>query len=291
MSQLVSEVRYESLTFIPISSILQTKRYNGEPLTGLRGGLKVLDPHDLIRIMPAEGTYCEAFISPSPAEGILLNQKRAIIFLNGQIPDLPTAMKVVQPGDWLVAVDGGLNNMYRLGFQPNVVIGDMDSVSADDVLQLTSAGVRLIRYPKDKDETDFELALSLVIEKEGFRTVRVVGALGGRIDQTLGNLALLALPMLEHCDVRLDDGCEEVFLIRSRMLIEGKPGDTVSLIPMFGVVHGIVTEGLQYPLRREALFPERTRGISNVMLGHWASVQIEQGLLLCVHMRQMNISS
>ncbi|MEJ5203507.1 MAG: thiamine diphosphokinase [Anaerolineales bacterium] len=218
----------------------------------------------------------------------MLNQKRAVIFLNGKIPDFSAAMKVVKPADWLVAVDGGLKNMQRLGLQPDVVIGDMDSLSPEEFLKLASNGVRLIRYPSEKDETDFELALHLAVEKEGYQTIRVLGAFGGRLDQTLANIALLALPFLENCDVRLDDGYEEAFVIRARTVIEGKPGDTLSLIPMFGAVHGVVTHGLKYPLRGESLWPERTRGISNVMLNHRASVQIEQGLLLCVHIRQMS---
>lgn len=214
--------------------------------------------------------------------------RRAVIFLNGQIPDLSAASNVVRADDWLIAVDGGWVHMRRLGLQPNVVIGDMDSLSAEDILQITSAGIPLVRYPSDKNETDFELALYLAVEKEGYRTVRVLGAFGGRLDQTLGNLALLALPLLDNCDVRLDDGSQEAFLIRAEATITGYPGDTISLIPMFGAVHGVVTNGLKYPLHHESLWPERTRGISNVMINSQAFVQIQKGLLLCIHLRQVN---
>ncbi len=118
----------------------------------------------------------------------------------------------------------------------------------------------------------------------------VIGALGGRLDQTLGNLSLLSDPRLSTYDIRLDDGVEEAFFTRSRCEIRGRPGEIVSLIPWGAEVTGISTEGLRWPLQSETLFPDRTRGISNEMLGETASISVEAGLLLVVHRRASVIS-
>jgi thiamine pyrophosphokinase len=68
--------------------------------------------------------------------------------------------------------------------------------------------------------------------------------------------------------------------IRSRLT--GKPGDVVSLIPLFGNVEGITTLGLEYPLNDESLAFGATRGVSNVLVQEQAEVNIRQGLILCV---------
>jgi thiamine pyrophosphokinase len=50
-------------------------------------------------------------------------------------------------------------------------------------------------------------------------------------------------------------------------------------------VTGVFTEGLRWPLHGESLFPDKTRGISNELLGDTASVSVGEGLLLIVHRR------
>lgn len=210
--------------------------------------------------------------------------RRAIIFANGDMAANEAIRSGLQAGDLLVAADGGLHHILALGRRPDLLIGDLDSVTADDVARLEEVGVPVLRFPVDKDETDLELALVRVV-KMGFHTIRVVAALGGRLDQTLGNLALLQLPELEGCDVRLEDGRAEVFLIHSTAEIVGRPGETVSLLPVQGPAEGVETDGLRYPLHGETLRPERSRGISNVLLGGHATVRLKSGVLLCVHIK------
>jgi thiamine pyrophosphokinase len=210
---------------------------------------------------------------------------RAIIFANSSLPDLEAARRIIQPGDTLIAADGGTRHILALGLLPSLVIGDLDSLSADDRQRLEDAGVELRPYPRDKDETDLELALGYAIE-DGFGKIRILAALGGRLDQTLANLALLTDPRLSTPDVRLDDGVEEAFFVRDHATVAGRPGDTVSLLPWGGPAEGVTAEGLHWPLHGETLHPHQTRGVSNEMLGTAASVSIQTGLLLVVHRRR-----
>jgi thiamine pyrophosphokinase len=211
---------------------------------------------------------------------------RAVIFANGDIKDYTAARRLVQPGDFLVAADGGLRHLQSLDLIPALLIGDLDSVSAEDVAACQSRGVEIRRFPVEKNETDLELAL-LAVASAGWQTIRIAGGLGGRLDQTLGNIFLLMLPGLESLDLRLDDGLEEAWLVRSETTLEGSPGDVVSLVPLNGPAMGVATGGLYYPLKQETLYPEHTRGISNVMQGEQTSVSLQQGLLLCIHTRVM----
>jgi thiamine pyrophosphokinase len=209
---------------------------------------------------------------------------RAVIFANGEIKDDAAARAILRPEDTLIAADGGLHHLRRLGLAPSVLIGDLDSVSPDEIPPLEAVGVAVLRYPVDKDETDLELAIAYAL-KEGHRSIVVVGALGGRLDQTLGNLFLLTGEAADEAALCLDDGHEEVFLIRGVGTICGRCGDTVSLIPFGGPVTGILTAGLRYPLTHETLYPQHTRGVSNVMLSEQATVEIASGQLLIVHTR------
>jgi thiamine pyrophosphokinase len=214
-----------------------------------------------------------------------MEHNRAVIFANGELPDMQAARTILKSGDTLVAADGGLHHLQALNLTPSVLIGDLDSVDEADLRSLDGRDVTILRYPHEKDETDLELALDWAAGK-GFRSIRVVGALGGRLDQTLGNLFLLTWSRLEGIDVRLDDGLEEILAIRTSATLFGSPGDTVSLLPLQGPARGIVTEGLRYLLKSETLWPERTRGISNELLGKLAVVSLEEGCLLCIHTRK-----
>jgi thiamine pyrophosphokinase len=218
--------------------------------------------------------------------------KRAWIFANGVQLHLEAVRALVRAEDYRVAADGGLHHLRRLSLEPDLVIGDLDSLEPAEIEQLKKDGVRIEQHPVHKDETDLELAVETVL-RAGYTTVLILGALGGRLDMTLANIFLLALPELAGIDIRLEDGLEEVFLIHSARsandpggVIDGQPGDQVSLLPLGGPARGILTQGLYYPLNGETLYPERTRGVSNQMLGPQARVTLDEGQLICIHTRQ-----
>jgi thiamine pyrophosphokinase len=213
-----------------------------------------------------------------------MNKNRLVIFANGVLADPESARDLLREGDIWIGVDGGTRFALACGRAPDILIGDMDSLAESDRKALTAAGTRLIQFPPEKDETDLELALQYAV-REGYSSILILAALGGRIDQTLANLSLLADPALDGRDVRFDDGREEVMRIGRGIALRGEPGDTVSLLPFGSEVRGVVTQGLQYPLRGETLLPHRTRGVSNRMMEREAAIFVEKGDLLCVHTR------
>ena len=202
---------------------------------------------------------------------------RIIIIANGQLSQAP----IVQPGEILIAADGGATNCRKYSLQPDYVIGDFDSLSEQDLASLTSSGSHVLRYPERKDFTDLELAIQFS-EQLGADDLTIYAALGERWDQSVANLLLpLAYPKIRF---RLVDGAQEIFYLSDHSLLqlEGQPGDTLSLIPLSGDVTGVATHGLEYPLEDAILLYGNTRGISNVMLKQHVSVSIKQGVLLCV---------
>lgn len=209
---------------------------------------------------------------------------RCIIFANGTLPSLDSAKRLLHPGDFLLAADGGTRHILALGRIPSIIIGDLDSATFD-LRPLTDAGTQVIQHPRDKNETDLELALDYAV-KNDYREIVIAAAFGNRLDQTLANIALLANPLLAAREVRLDDGVESASFCRAHSEVEGRCGDVVSLIPWGGEVRVVCTEGLRWPLSNETLYAHRTRGLSNEMTGTHARVEIESGLLLVIHRRQ-----
>lgn len=205
---------------------------------------------------------------------------RALIFANGELL-LPPKKGLVYSTDLIIAADGGTRHTAALGLTPHVVIGDLDSLPADTREALEAAGVELISFPSRKDETDLELALGYAV-RAGADEILILGALGGRLDQTIANLMLLALPELEGVNVQVINGPQTAFLIRDEAIIKGSPGDTVSLIPWGGDAFGISTEGLEWPLHDEPLYFGPARGVSNVLISEQACIRVRRGVLLCV---------
>ncbi len=214
-------------------------------------------------------------------------QTRAVLFANGEVTSYGYLEKMITDKDFLVAVDGGLRHLEALGFPPDMLIGDLDSVTPAQIARLIASQTEVIKFPVEKDETDLELAL-VEVEKRGVEEIVIIGGLGGRVDQTLANLFLLLLPDLTGKTVRLLTPNEEIFVIQNQVVINGAEGDIVSLIPLKGDATGVTTIGLQYPLIDETLRIERSRGISNRMLNDKAEVKVRDGILLCVHNMKLN---
>lgn len=209
----------------------------------------------------------------------------ALIFANGEINDGPMVRRALQTArqPLIVAADGGARVAQHFNLNIDILVGDMDSLPPDDLDSLADAGTRILRHPPEKDATDLELSLHTVIDHDA-RWIRIIGGLGGRIDQTLANIYLLALPALDGRDVRMVAGAQEAYLLRpGPHTISGEQDDTISLIPLGGAVHGIRTDGLYYPLNDETLDFGPARGISNVLTDTRAHIHIGAGILLLVH--------
>jgi len=212
---------------------------------------------------------------------------RAVIFANGSLPEPDKARDLLLPDDLILCADGGLLHARALGVRPHAVIGDMDSLSREILNELTQSEVQIVLHPADKDKTDLELALDHAFEL-GVKEILIVAGLGKRLDQTLSNIGLMMGDGPSTLKVRIDDGIEEVFFCKDQAEIHGRKGDVVSLIPWNGVVGGVRTEGLRWPLVDESLYSETSRGISNVMQADVAQVSITFGLLLILHRRETN---
>jgi thiamine pyrophosphokinase len=211
---------------------------------------------------------------------------RAIIIAGGRGDDGRGWRRWVRDGDLIVGANGGAAQALAWGLHPRLVIGDMDSLPASARAILKAQRCRFVEHPRAKDETDLELALAYAVG-QGAREIIILGALGGRLDHTLANVLLLALPQLHGTSVRIANGDEETLLVQSgeTATLAGQPGDLVSLLPLGGDARGVTTTGLAWPLRDEVLRFGFSRGVSNEMTAPVARIELGDGYLLVVHLR------
>lgn len=208
----------------------------------------------------------------------------AVIVANGVLTDADQLRRLVAAADLVIGADGGGAHLLALGLRADWLIGDFDSLDADALADFVAAGARVERHPPAKDATDLELALQLA-RREGATRIRIVAALGGRHDQALANLLLLAEESLAGLDLALLDGAETLRVLRGpgALTLAGVPGDTLSILPIGGDAIGVTLGGLTYPLQAARLPLGTSRGVSNVFAAPIATIALESGALVVVH--------
>ncbi len=200
---------------------------------------------------------------------------RVAIVANGATENSEKILDRIHSYSFLVAVDGGCNACYTLKLSPQLIIGDMDSISPE--ASAYYADVPKLLFPSEKDETDLELALNHLLANH-VKEITVFGGLGNRVDHTLGNIILLSrFPGR----VFLESDAERLSVVNHTLEFSCSIGQTISLIPVNGPVSGIRTTGLKWPLNNGRL-DKMFIGISNVATQDRVKISVEQGDLLCV---------
>jgi len=209
---------------------------------------------------------------------------RAVIFANGNFKKSSIPLQSFREDDLLIAADGGAQHLQELGLRPATVIGDMDSISPTLLNDLKTQGTQSIVYPRDKDQTDLELALTYAVQS-GVQEVLLFGVLGGRLDQSLANLMLLTRDDWKDLSLVISNAPDIAYVMRDHgtISLQGNPGDIVSLIPLSALVTDVSTHGLRWPLKNAELTLGNTISVSNEILEKSARIEIGIGKLLLVH--------
>jgi thiamine pyrophosphokinase len=206
----------------------------------------------------------------------VLTEPDDVVIASGPGPPLP-----LPDAATVIAADGGLDRALALGVEVDVVIGDLDSVSADALAAAGEAGTRIVRHPVAKDATDLELALDEAVLL-GARRVLVVASADGRLDHLLASLLLLGSQRYVELEIDALVGDALVHVVHGERTLTGAAGEIVTLLAPAGPATGVTTTGLEYPLAGETLEPGSTRGVSNVFTGAEAGVSVVSGVLLAV---------
>lgn len=195
---------------------------------------------------------------------------------------LPSDRAVIRDDDFVVAADGGALALERWKVLPHLVVGDMDSLGDAGVQRLARRGIAVAKFPKEKDESDLELAVAQAIAA-GAQEIVLLGALGGeRLDHEAANLLLLADPGYDGVRLEARRGALRLSAVRGpgSLPLDAPPGTLVTLLPVAADAEGVRTEGLRYPLAGDTLAFGKSRGLSNEIASQPASVALARGTLL-----------
>lgn len=208
----------------------------------------------------------------------------AVIVCSGSVIDYSFHQKYFKNPGLVICVDGGAKHIRKLGLIPDVLIGDLDSITKEDFQYLSQLNVKVVKYPREKDMTDTEIAVNFALES-GCTEIIIMGGIGTRLDHSLGNILLMRKLLDKGINCVIVNEHNEITLVKDKISILREEGFKLSLLPLTDIVEGIKTKGLYYELDYEDLEIGSTRGISNEFNADEAEISIRSGILMVIKSR------
>lgn len=186
--------------------------------------------------------------------------------------------------DMVIAVDGGLEAVKKLGLKPAAIVGDFDTVKKELLEEYRGLpGITFDQHQAEKDETDTELALRTAVEA-GITEITVLGASGGRLDHSIGNIHLLYACLQKGVHACIVDAKNRLYLLdRGKTFHAGETwGKYISFLPLTEEVLGITLKGFKYPLTDRDIRIGTSLCISNELSEETGTIAFCKGVLICV---------
>jgi len=205
-----------------------------------------------------------------------VTQQKTILFLNGDLPSVKSIKSYCKPDDYIICADGGANGIVKSGIVPNIILGDLDSITPANLIYFKKKGVE-VRKISEQDTTDFEKSLFYILE-HNLNNIIVFGAVSSRPDHTLNNFSIMKR-YYKILDIKMIDKEFEIFYIKKIISFESEVGKTVSFMAM-PTVKGITTKGLKYSLNNETLEFGVREGTLNKTSARRVNISFKSGHLL-----------
>ena len=201
---------------------------------------------------------------------------RAVIIAGGELDTTP----VVGPGDLVVAVDSGYDHAVALGVPVDLLVGDLDSISAAGRDHAHANSVEIEHHPTGKDATDLELAMRAAVSR-GVTIMDVHGGEGGRLAHLLGVALSLTSSEWDSVDIAWHTGSAIIHAATPKhpVALSVAIGEAVTIVPV-GDVSGVTTTGLRWSLDNASLERGTTIGISNESVLRHVTVDVGKGAVL-----------
>ncbi len=212
---------------------------------------------------------------------------RAWVISNGNINDYRFYKNIISTKDLIICADGGAIHALNMEIIPDVIIGDMDSISTNkDYYQrirkeVDRNKVEVVKYPTSKDKTDTQLSVEYAIRK-GCKKIILTASLGSRFDHSFANISMLKLIMNNNIKGMVLNEYNEIYLVNKHIKLKGEIGQILSIIPISEKVSGISTKGLKYELNNGMISLGNSCGVSNVFINTLVEVSIKNGLALII---------
>ncbi len=176
--------------------------------------------------------------------------------------------------DIVIGADRGYLVLLKNGIKPNVVIGDFDSYEGEIVCD------NIIRFPIKKDFTDSELSIKYAIEN-GYKNIKIYGAIGGALDHTIANISLLAKYSKNGVDIAFFDDKNALFAITNLSVkFDSEAKGRISVFSFDDEAFGVFEKGLLYELENATLENQTPLGVSNEFVNKESEISVQKGTLI-----------
>ena len=188
--------------------------------------------------------------------------------------------------DYVIAADGGLMYCEVLELEPDLILGDFDSLDGEYTEAVASIREQLpekvVTLPVEKDDTDM-LAVVKYGLKLGYRSFRLYGANGGRLEHTIANIQVLKYLKEQDAVGYIMDGTGMILLAKNETISFRDTMDGyVNIFSLNEKAHGVTIRGLKYELKDATLTNALPLGISNEFIGVPSEVSVKDGTLLII---------
>ena len=199
---------------------------------------------------------------------------KGLLIAAGNPPDKDLIKETASKVDIVVCADGGLKYTLDSGVEPDIVMGDFDSLP-EEYFGRISSDVEVKKFPPEKDFTDTEIALKKMCDR-GCTDITILGAIGTRMDHVLGNFFTLIEVHKEGATGRILDSHNEVeYLTLGEAKVNKGRFKYISIIPIEETM--VSTKGFKYEVKALTIKPGMTIGISNELLDEEGEIQIHKG--------------
>ncbi len=200
----------------------------------------------------------------------------ALIINGGPCPD-KRVLDYLPEFDEVIAVDSGFDNSRILGILPDIVIGDLDSISANGLETVEKQSIQIISFPEDKDKSDLELAI--LHASSSCTSVTILDSGAGRVDHLWGVFSAMASSVASMISCKAFVGSSFVKVVRDDCVVQPLASNLVSIFPFGGVAEGVTLSGFRWNLNHEILNPGSTRGLSNEIVEGLGNISVQKGVL------------
>lgn len=199
----------------------------------------------------------------------------ALLIGNGETQETAFLQHLAQQADFILAADGGADRALSAGVRPDVIIGDLDSISPQAKKILPA---EKFIFVNNQNNTDLEKALDYLAAHQCTQCT-LTGFVGGRWDFTFGNF-LSVYPYLDKMDICVAGKGWKIWPLTHSVTKNVRPGARVSLIPAADC-QNVTLQGLVYPLEHANLSLGRTgQTLSNVAKLSQITISFDKGFLL-----------
>lgn len=200
-----------------------------------------------------------------------------VILANGDIPSHSEAFKLLNNAEHIVCCDGAVSHLKQLGYTPEIIVGDMDSISETDYIEFKDR----IYIDASEEYNDLQKALKLCLSRE-WNEITILGGFGKREDHSIANLSIMhsySVNMNQEITkgtrIRMVTNFGVFTPIFNTTTFETFPGQQVSV---FSISKGtkITFQGLKYPVV-ERIFDYLWEGSLNEAIGDFFSIEFSEG--------------